>query len=100
MKIRDIISEDVDMSFWNELDKKFNPDILAYKGKQEKRQKFINKSSKGTPVFKKPVRNAQEPFSNKPKKDAHKSTGYAGNVDVRVRAGHLTQKEGDDLLNL
>lgn len=99
MKIRDIISEDVDMSWWDELDGKFNPEVLDYKGKQEKRHKLITKDTDGTPVFTKPVRKAQEPFSNQPKPEANKSPGFAGNVDLRVRTGHLSKEEGEDLLD-
>ena len=99
MKIRDIIKEDVDMSWWDELDGQFNPEVLDYKGKQEKRHKLITKDTDGTPVFTKPVRKAQEPFSNQPKPEANKSAGFAGNVDVQVRAGHLSKEEGEDLLD-
>lgn len=99
MKIRDIINEDVDMSWWDELDQQFNPENFDYKSKQAKRHKTITKNIDGTPVFKKPVRKAQEPFSNIPKKDDPKSLGYAGNVDVRVRAGHLSKEEGDELVD-
>ena len=98
MKIRDIINEDVDMSWWDELDGTFNPEVLDYKNKQAKRHKLITKNTDGTPVFTKPVRKAQEPFSNQPKDDAEKSAGYAGLVDVRVRAGHIDKDEGEDLL--
>lgn len=99
MKIRDIISESVDMSWWDELDGAFNPEILTYRKKQEKRHKIITKDTNSTPVFKTPVRKSQEPFSNKPKEDDPKSAGYAGNVDVRVRAGHLSKEKGNKLVS-
>ena len=100
MKISDIIREEVDMSWWREKDESYNPESAEYAKKQEKRQNILDKNSpNSTKVFTKPVRKAQEPFSNQPKEDEPKSTGYAGNVDVRVRAGHINKKTGDDLLD-
>ena len=99
MKIRDIINEDVDMSWWDELDSKFNSEVLDYKEKQNKRRKVITKNIDGTPIFTKPVRKAQEPFSNQPKPENPKSPGFAGNVEVQVRAGHISKDKGDDLVS-
>jgi len=97
MKITDIINEDVDMSWWAERDASFNPEALEYAQKQVKRDNIIKQSSDGTKVFTKPVRKSQEPFSNKPK-DNPPSSGHAGNLDVQVRAGHISKEEGEDLL--
>ena len=99
MKIRDIINEDVDMSWWDELDSKFNPEHLANKKLQDKRREIVNKNIDGTPVFTKPVRKSQDKFSNQPKPEDIKSSGFAGNVDVQVRAGHITKKEGEELVD-
>jgi len=98
MKIRDIILEDVDMSWWREQDALYNPTALDYANKQVKRDNIINKDSKGTKVFTKPVRKSQAPFSNVPKQDDAKSPGYTGNVDVKVRAGHIDKDEGNALV--
>lgn len=97
MKITDIINEDVDMSWWAEKDAQFNPEALEYVEKQVRRSNIINQSSKDTKVFTKPVRKSQTPFSNKPSGNPP-SAGHVGLVDVRVRAGHISKDEGEDLL--
>ena len=97
MKITDIINEDVDMSWWAEKDKLFNPEALDYAQKQVKRDNIIGQSSDDTKVFTKPVRKAQTPFSNKPN-GKPSSAGHAGLVDLQVRAGHISKDEGEDLL--
>ena len=99
MKIRDIITEDVDMSWWDDLDRQFNADASEYKDKQKKRHDIVHKNTDGTPVFKKPVRKSQELFTNIPKADQTKSPGYVGNVDVRVRAGHMSKNDGESLVD-
>jgi len=99
MKIKDIITEDVidDMAA-KDLD--FNPEHLEYTQQQSRRQDIINKKFKGTAIFKKPVRQAEKSFSNIPLKDEAKSAGYVGNVDVNIRAGHITNDQGKDLTNI
>jgi len=98
MKIKDIVTEDVDMGFMTDIDRDYNPQHLEYIQKQEQRQDLINKKfSGGTAVFKKPIRHSQKSFSNIPPKDEPKSAGYAGLVDVNVRAGHITNDEAQKL---
>ena len=99
MKIKDVITEDVDMSFWAEIDSHVNPEARTYAEKQEQRLDMLNKAFEGTPVFTKPVRQPENNFSNTPKSDQPKSAGYAGNVDTRIRAGHITNDEGKKLLD-
>ena len=90
MKMKDIITEDVDMSFWSVIDSHINPEAHAYAAKQGLRQDMLNKAFKGTAVFTKPVRPSENNFSSTPVPEQPKSPGYAGNVDVQVRAGHIT----------
>lgn len=100
MKIKDIINEDVDMSWMAEIDQDFNPEALRSAEQQEKRLAIINKISDGTPVFHKPVRDAQTSFSNIPPKDQPKSAGYVGNVHSSVRADHITKERGEELTEI
>lgn len=97
MKITDIINEDVDMSWWAEEDKRFNPEAHDYAQKQVKRDNILGQSSDDTKVFTKPLRKSQEPFSNQPKGE-QPSPGHVGNVDVQVRAKHISKEEGEDLI--
>lgn len=97
MKITDIIKEDVDMSWWAERDEAFNPEALEYSQKQVKRDNILKQSSEGTKIFTKPVRKPQTKFSNQPNGEVP-SAGHVGNVDVQVRAGHITKDEGEDLI--
>ncbi len=84
MKIREIITEDVDMSWWQDIDAQYNPTALK-------------QNSDGTPIFTKPVRQAEAKFSNKPSKDvAVPSAGYVGNLEVQVRAKHISKEEGTE----
>lgn len=100
MKIKDIISEEVDMSWMADIDADFNPEALQAVEQQEKRQQIINKVSKGTSVFRKPVRKPETSFSNIPPKDQPKSPGYVGNVHTAVRADHITDARGQELTEI
>lgn len=100
MKIREVITEDVDMSWQAEIDGFYNPEALDQIEHQEKRHKFISQHMPGTPVFRKPVRQSNGKFSNIPPKDAPKSAGYRGNVDVAVRAKHISKKRGKELSDI
>ena len=100
MKIRDIIKEDVDMSWWRERDSLHNPEANAYAEKQERRTELLSKESGATPVFTKPVRSTQNKFSNKPPKDGMPSAGYLGLTDVRTRAKHISQEIAAELTGL
>lgn len=99
MKIKDI-TEEVDMSWQTEIDAMFNPAALEHAEMQIRRQELLNKISSGTAVFHKPVRQSQTSFSNKPPKDQAKSAGYLGNVDVAVRAKHISKEQGDNLTDI
>ena len=100
MKMKDIITEEVDMSFWTEIDSHINPDALRYASKQVLRQDMLNKAFDGTAIFTKPVRQTENTFSNVPKSAHPKSPGYAGNIDVQVRAGHITDRRGEEILKV
>ncbi len=67
MKIKDIVTEEVDMGFMVDIDADYNPHHLEYIQKQIHRQDLINKNFKGTAIFKKPVRQAQKSFDKDPK---------------------------------
>lgn len=99
MKIKDIITENVDMSFWDTIDADYNPHHLEYIKQQERRQNLINKKFPGTAIFKKPVRKSEKSFSNIPPKDNPKSAGYIGMIDANIRAGHITNDQGKKLTN-
>lgn len=99
MKIKDIITEDVDMSFWSEIDSHTNPEAHTYAEKQGLRQSMLNKAFKGTAVFTKPYRQPENNFSTTPTSEQPKSPGYAGNIDTRIRAGHMTNRLGKKLLS-
>ena len=98
MKIRDIISENVDMSWWRKLDSMFNPEALKYASKEEENLKKMRSEIDGTPVYTKEVNN-QTPHSTRPKRDAQKSAGYRGLVDVHVKSGHISTKRGKKLVS-
>lgn len=100
MKMKDIITEEVDMSFWTEIDAHVNPDALRYANKQVLRQKMLHKAFDGTVVFTKPVRQSENNFSNVPKPSHPKSAGYAGNIDAQVRTGHITDRLGKEILKV
>lgn len=96
MKIREVITEEVDMGFWRELDSKFNPDALTYINHEEKRSKTM-RELEGTPVYTKPA-HKETPFTSKPRKDDVKSPGYRGLVDVHVKSGHISRKRAKKLV--
>lgn len=100
MKIKDIVTEEVDMGFMTDIDLDYNPHHLEYMQKQVHRQDLINKNFKGTAIFKKPVRQAQKPFTTTPPKDVPKSAGYVGLVDAKIRSGHITNDEGKGLTEI
>ena len=100
MKIKELIKEDVDMSWWRELDATYNPEANTYVHKQERRNDLLKGESDGTPVFTKPVRSTQDKFSNKPPKDAIPSAGYVGNKEVQVRAKHISKEIAQELTGL
>jgi hypothetical protein len=100
MKIRDIIKEDVDMSWWREKDATFNPEANKYAGQQEKRTDMLSGESDATPVFTKPVRSTQDKFSNEPPKDGVASPGYLGLKDVQVRAKHISKEKAKEITGL
>lgn len=97
MKIKDVITEEVDMGFWVDIDVDYNPHHLEYIQRQVRRQELINKNFDGTAVFKKPIRPTEKSFSNTPPQNEPKSAGYVGNIDARVRAGHISNDQGKDL---
>lgn len=99
MKIREVITEDVDMGWWKEIDAKFNPETLKFINKQEDRTALLNRDG-STPVFTKPVRNSENNFSNKPPKDQPQSSGYVGNVEVRTRAKHISPEKAEELTDV
>lgn len=96
MKIREIITEDVDMSWWQDIDARYNPTALKQIHRQEERAKMLKQKDGGTPIFTKPVRPSEDKFSNKPAKDAPRSAGYVGNLEVQVRAKHISKEEGTE----
>jgi hypothetical protein len=98
MKIRDLINENVDVSFWKKLDAIWNPEALEQITKQEKRQSILKSSvdKNTTPVLDKPLRK-QEGFQAAPKKGIPTSAGYRGNVNTRVKAGHISKETGEKL---
>lgn len=100
MKIKDIVNEEVDMGFMADIDADYNPHHLKYIQKQERRQDILNKNSKGTAIFKKPVRQDQKPFTTEPSKDRPISPGYIGLVDASIRSGHITNDEGKRLTEI
>ena len=100
MKIKDIIKEDVDMSWWRELDAVYNPEVNNYVSQQEKRTDMLTGDSDATPVFTKPVRSAQPKFSNQPPEDGVPSAGFLGLTDVRTRAKHISQEVASELTGL
>lgn len=97
MKIKDIITEEVDMGFWTDIDIDYNPHHLEYIQRQINRQELIDKKFKGTAIFTKPVRQSEKSFSNIPPQNEPKSAGHVGNIDARVRAGLITNDQGKDL---
>ncbi len=100
MKIKDIIKEDVDMSWWRDQDAKYNPEANEYVHKQERRDDILKGDSDATPVFTKPVRPSQDKFSNKPPKDGVASPGYYGNLEVRTRAKHISKEKAREITGL
>jgi len=97
MKIKDIISEEVDIeSFWNPQDEDYNPEAHEYANREKKRQKVLRRNNK-TPVFNKPVLDSEPTFDNEPKEGEAKSLGYIGNVSARVKAGHISREKGKKL---
>lgn len=100
MKIRDIIKEDVDMSWWRDQDAAYNPEANDYAGKQERRTDMLVGDSGATPVFTKPVRQSQDKFSNEPPKDSVASPGYYGNLEVRTRAKHISKEKAREITGL
>lgn len=100
MKIKDIISEEVDMSWQAAIDVDFNPEALQSIEQQEKRRQMIDKMAAGTTVFHKPIRAAETSFSNVPPKNQPKSPGFVGNVHTAVRADHITPDEGLELTEI
>lgn len=100
MKISEIITEEVDMSWQAEIDVDYNPEALTYTEQQIQRQDMLNKMSPGTTIFRKPVRQSEPSFSNLPPKDQAKSAGYNGNVEVAIRAKHISKEQGDDLTEI
>jgi len=98
MKIREIITEDVDMSWWQDKDAEFNPEALKQIRKQEKRSEMFKDN--GTQVFTKPVRSPENNFSNIPPEDAAPSAGYVGNVEVRTRAKHISPEYAEKLASM
>lgn len=100
MKIKDVITEDVDMSFWSEIDSHVNPEANTYAEKQGLRQSMLDKAFKGTAIFTKPFRRAENNFSTTPTSEQPKSPGYAGNIDVQIRAGHITNELGKEKLKV
>lgn len=69
MKIREVITEDVDMGWWQDIDADYNPEALKQIRKQIDRREVLDKGD-GTPVFTKPVRSSEKRFSNAPIDDA------------------------------
>lgn len=100
MKIKDIIKEDVDMSWWRDQDSLYNPEANKYVHQQEKRTDLLTGESDATPVFTKPIRDAQPKFSNQPPKDTPASAGFLGLTDVRTRAKHISQEVANELTGL
>lgn len=98
MKIRDIITEDVDMGWWQDRDADWNPEALKQIRKQERRSAMFKDG--GTPVFTKPVRSPENNFSNTPADDSAPSAGYVGNVEVRTRAKHISPDKAEELTDL
>lgn len=88
------------MGFMIDIDRDYNPQHLEYMQKQIHRQDLVNKNFKGTAIFKKPIRQAQKPFTTTPPKDVPKSAGYVGLVDAKIRSGHITNKEGKSLTEI
>lgn len=99
MKIKEVITEEVDMSFWSEIDSHTNPEAHKYASKQGLRQSMLDKAFKGTAIFTKPYRQAENKFSTTPKSDQPISPGFAGNIDVQIRAGHISNEEGKKIVN-
>jgi len=100
MKINELATSDIDLAYWKEPDRFLNPEAYEYVGKQERRQSIIDKKSpSSTNIVTKPVRKAQASFTNKGNTDEPKSAGFAGNVDVQVRAGHISRKAGKKLID-
>jgi len=97
MKISEIITEEVDMSWQADIDDLYNPEALEHANMQVRRQALLNKISSGTTIFRKPVRQSETSFSNLPPKDQAKSAGYLGNVEVAVRAKHISKEQGANL---
>ena len=100
MKIKDIIREDVDMSWWRDVDSNYNPEANKYVDQQEKRSDLLTGDSDGTPVFTKPVRDAQPKFSNEPSENSIPSPGYVGHKDVQVRAKHISKEKAREITGL
>jgi hypothetical protein len=100
MKISEIITEEVDMSWQAEIDDLYNPEALEHANMQMRRQDMLNKMSPGTTIFHKPVRQSETSFSNLPPKDQTKSAGYLGNVEVAIRAKHISKEQGDELTDI
>ena len=100
MKIREVITEDVDMSWWKEIDARYNPEALKVINKQEDRAELLKRDDGSTPIFTKPVRSPAKKFSNTPPEDEPKSSGYVGNVEVRTRAKHISTDDARKLTNL
>lgn len=98
MKIRDIICENVDMSWWRKIDSMFNPEALKYASKEESNLKKLQAEVSGTPIYTKEV-NQQTPHSTKPKRAEVKSPGYRGLVNTHVKSGHISTKRGKKLVS-
>ena len=94
MKIREIITEDVDMSWWQDIDAQYNPEALKQIHRQEQRAEMIKQDAGGTPIFTKPVRQSEDKFTNIPADDIPPSAGYVGHLEVQVRAKHISKAEG------
>lgn len=99
MKIKEITDASEVVTSWQKKDADYNPEAFEYAQKQEKRTSTLRKRSKGTPVFTKPVGKKQEPFTTKPKSEGPKSPGYRGNIDTKVKSGHISKEDGDKLVS-
>lgn len=99
MKIREIITEDVDMGWWQERDADYNPEALKQMRKQEDRYNILNKGG-NTPVFTKPLRSPENNFSNIPPEDNPPSPGYVGNVEVHTRTKHISPEKALELTDI
>lgn len=98
MNIRDIILEEVDMSWLRKLDQMLNPEAAQLASKEETLCKKRCTETDGTPVQTKSSEK-QQPHTTRPRKGETRSPGYRGLVNVHLKSGHISKDYAKKLVS-